>query len=202
MIEALLRAMKRTAKALIPLGAALGFALTFTTIILPIIFRNPLKGISVFILLIFGPLGAWAAVSPRSFFMYWERWQLVMFELTEPPEFVIALTRIGGLVVLIVSIIGLALVLARRSMTEIKPRFSFGESLQHLLGGEGRQSRAHVTRTSKLTVTRSPLYALVSRGIGLPNFSRASMRLLMRSLAIARASESVSPWVVVWRAGI
>ncbi len=30
MIEELLRAMKRTAKALIPLGAALGVALTFT----------------------------------------------------------------------------------------------------------------------------------------------------------------------------
>ena len=111
MIEALLRAMKRTAKALIPLGAALGFALTFTTIILPIIFRNPLKGISVLMLLLVGPLGAWAAVNPRSFFMYWDRWLLVMFELTEPPEFVIILTRLSGLIVLIACVIGIVVIL-------------------------------------------------------------------------------------------
>jgi hypothetical protein len=40
-------------------------------------------------------------VNPRSFFMYWERWLLVMFELTETSEFVIVLTRLFGLIVLI-----------------------------------------------------------------------------------------------------
>jgi len=108
MIEALLRAMKRTAKALIPLGAALGVALIFNMLRS---FMDPLKGISVLILLLFGLLGAWAAVSPRSFFMYWGRWELVMFELTEPPEFVIILTRLSGLIVLIACVIGIVAML-------------------------------------------------------------------------------------------
>jgi hypothetical protein len=64
MIEALFRAMKRTAKALIPLEVALGVALTFTMLLS---FMLPLKGISVLMLLLLGLLGAWAAVNPRSF---------------------------------------------------------------------------------------------------------------------------------------
>jgi hypothetical protein len=55
MIKALFRAMKRTAKALIPLEVALGVALTFTMLLS---FMLPLKGISVLMLLLLGLLGA------------------------------------------------------------------------------------------------------------------------------------------------
>jgi hypothetical protein len=51
MIKALFRAMKRTAKALIPLEVALGVALTFTMLLS---FMLPLKGISVLMLLLLG----------------------------------------------------------------------------------------------------------------------------------------------------
>jgi len=73
MIEALFRAMKRTAKALIPLEVALGVALTFTMLLS---FMLPLKGISVLMLLILGLLGgtfeSLGRCESEKFFMYWE----------------------------------------------------------------------------------------------------------------------------------
>ncbi|MCS7197697.1 MAG: hypothetical protein NZ930_03310 [Candidatus Bipolaricaulota bacterium] len=103
------RVLKRTTQMLIPLGVALGLALMFD--ISMKVTGDPIRVALVFLWLFLALLGIWAIVTPRGCFMYWARWKLVMYGLTEPPKFVIILTRIGGWVVLILSIIGLIVVL-------------------------------------------------------------------------------------------
>ncbi len=99
------RVLGQTAKMLIPLGAALGLALIFNISVQATM--EPLKVALVFIWLFLALLGIWAIITPRGFFMYWQRWELVMYGLAEPSEFVIIWTRIGGWVFLILSVIGL-----------------------------------------------------------------------------------------------
>jgi len=99
------RVMKRTGKALIPLGVAIGIAFIFNALILII---APLKVVGFLILLLLGLYGMWAAVDPKGCFMYWKRWLLLLLAKDpEPSEVAIALTRVEGIAIIVISIIGL-----------------------------------------------------------------------------------------------
>lgn len=94
------RVMKRTGKALIPLGVAIGIAL--------ILIIAPLKVVGFLILLLLGLYGVWAVVDPKGCFMYWKRWLLLLLAKDpEPSEVAIALTRVEGIAIIVICIIGL-----------------------------------------------------------------------------------------------
>lgn len=110
MIAMIRRVLGRTAATLIPLGAVLGAAFIFN--ILFDITKTPLKAIFVIFFIIMGLLGGWAAVNPQSFFRYWYRWLLLLLAKDpEPSKVAIALTRLKGIILIIVCIIGLAMAL-------------------------------------------------------------------------------------------